>query len=481
LTEPSLNRTEPPTRRTARTPRRRAVAVAALAAAAGSLFAEAAAPTPFVLLDRSLNERTAGLVALDARTLTLSDRRGRLYTVDPREFLALVAGPRPPLVNDEASIAPLERPAVVATPPGFLPDTAPATAAWTLRLTDGQALLGTLGTPADPDTLAFDAERLGPIVVSLERVAGLERTAVDNADNGDNAVMTKANNAAATDDAVRLANGDVARGFVLGFDPDSIEIDTAAGVRTFDASVVAGLSLANPPAPSSAPMVTLRDGTVLAARPAPPAAGSPSPRGCVLLVPDLINENVDTSGVDGPDPLGSASAATVTRTVCVDPIDIRSIELPGRSITPLATLTPMGVRPDATRRRTDPPATQPASDAALAPSVVLPGPMEVSWPLPADASALVFDARLGASLAAESTPPGRWSSAVLRVTVRTAAGEDRITEHALDGDRPTARVAAALPDAGEPGRTLTIELDAGPYGPIEDRLLLVRPILLGGR
>ncbi|MEM7754139.1 MAG: hypothetical protein AAF297_00725 [Planctomycetota bacterium] len=452
-----------------------------------------------VLIDRLLNERSARLISLDAGTLVISDDRGRTASVHPREFIAIyAAAPEPGEAPEIASATPasptaavLERLAQLPAQPRRLnqpatviepePDAAITGApepspTWALTLTDGQRLLGTPLDTANPDAISFQADRLGTLEVDLERIASLRwQTTKSNA----LADPTKgpAESTATDEDTVVLANGDRFGGFVLAVDAEGVELERSDGSTTrFTLERVRSVSLANPADPSQRPLVRLTTGEVFAAEPA--AAGpDPMPVPCVLVLPDLLTADLEPTP-DGPTRTGSPSSESFARSLCLPPADLRSIELPTRVITALATLPPTRVRPSADRRRTDPPIVEAEGKSRLAQSLVLPGPMTLAWSLPPAANAIVFDARLGGTLTAPDAPPGPWADAVLRITVRTARGRTVLAEHRLWTEDGTARIAETIPDAGEDGRELIIELDSALHGPIQDRVLLLQPLLL---
>ncbi|MEM1184811.1 MAG: hypothetical protein AAGI53_07380 [Planctomycetota bacterium] len=430
----------------------------AITSAAGAP-AELSGAAPVYLLDRGLSERSAWLVSLDAESTVVQDAQGRRVSARTEGFLAVFA--RPESKADSGD----ER----ATPFGLGGDGPETASLWTLTLTDGQALLGAPSSPTEADTLAFRSELLGDIVVDLERVATLTRS--------ESAVLEESG-----EDVLELVNGDRVRGFVLDIDAQNISVERSDGsLAVFELSVIEGVQLANPPEPNGRPLVGLATGETLAAMPSPPGPGSDR---CVLVIPDLLAgdtpANRSTGGpVNGPLSGPSSISDTALPSVCIDPVNIRSIVLPTRHVEPLAAPGRIAAAPS--RRRTNPPVVEPSSQSRLAPSVYLPGPMNATWTLSPDASAIAFDARLGATLAAETAPPGPWADAILRVQVRSETGRTTIAEHRLNADQAYVRVTAPLPNAGTDGRELIIELDAASYGPIQDPLLLVRPVVISPR
>lgn len=446
------------------------------------------ADAPVLLLDRSLTERPARLVGLDARSLVVADEAGRAIRLDASSLLAIIAADRRPEATplpapalNERDIAEIEAAAeeLGRVPEGLrealeasrvtqdesvAPDASVDRETWMLTLTDGQRLLGRpepMG--AGGETLRFRSARLGELEVTLERIAAVERASVAGARPD------------ASADVVRLANGDELRGFVVEMGPE-IAIERADGsVAAFALDLVDSVTLANPPERSVRPLLALMTGEVIAGV---PAAGTETAPRCVLLVADLLVSAPVDETPTGPARPGSSSSEGLLAHLCVDASEIRSLTLPGEAIQPLASIEPSKVVPGDTRRRTDPPRVEPASDARLAPSIVFSGPMAVEWTLPEAAGAIAFDARLGPTLIAQTAPPGPWADAVLRVSIRGRGGETTLVVQRLDSASPTVRIAEALPGAGEPGRTLVIELDAGAHGPIQDRLLLARPVLI---
>lgn len=451
----------------------------------------ASADAPVLLLDRSLAERPARLVGLDASSLVVADEAGRAIRLDASNLLAIIAADRRPEASPmpvptltEQEVAEIEAAArELGRVPEGLQEAMDATRAaedtavspsvsvdretWMLTLTDGQRLLGRLEPDemggAGGETLRFRSSRLGELEVALERVASVERASVVGVTPD------------ASADVVRLANGDELRGFVVDMGGEIAIERTDGSIAAFDLDLVDSVTLANPAERSGRPLLSLMTGEVIAGV---PAAGTETAPRCVLLVADLLRSGPIEDAASGPSRPGSSSSEGLIAHLCVDASEIRSLTLPGEAIHALASIEPSRVVPGDARRRTDPPRVEPASDARLAPSIVFSGPMAVEWTLPDGAGAIAFDARLGPTLSAQTAPPGPWADAMLRISVRGRSGESTLVVQRLDSGSPTVRVAEGLPGVGEGGRTLVIELDAGAHGPIQDRLLLARPVLI---
>jgi hypothetical protein len=445
-----------------------ALAALGLAAVFGPL---ARADAPMVLINRSLTERPVRLIGLDAQSIIIADATGRPLRLEPEGLLAIVAAdPRPEPADlgapetDAGSVDPEDVP--VPGLPAESPSAADDDEVWAMTLTDGQRVLGRpLAVPrGDEAMLVFDTLRFGPVTVDLERIAALERSGWGPA---------SADNAAVDADVVVLTNGDQLRGFVVAI-ADPVAIETEDGTfAEISLDRISGVTLANPTEPTAATRVTLRTGEVIAVRPAPSSPGTPR---CLALLPALAHAGAHHAG-DGPSRHASSSADDFLTRLCIDAAEVRSLTLPGERVIALAAIEPIGIVPGPGRRRTDGLTPEPAHLARLVPSIALPGPMRVEWTLPPDAGSLAFDARLGATTDAPSAPPGPWADAVLRVSVSTPAGAIILAEHRLDAGSPDARVAVSLPAIGE-RRTLTIQLDPGARGPVQDRVLLVRPMLV---
>jgi len=108
----------------------------------------------------------------------------------------------------------------------------------------------------------------------------------------------------------------------------------------------------------------------------------------------------------------------------------------------------------------------PIGAALGAPDIELPGPMSVTWTLPAGVTRVAGVAELPVSARA-------WGDC--SVVMFDGAGAQVWTTR-LSGDAPSAPFNIDL--SGKDALTLTVRVEAGANGPIEDRVLLRRVLLL---
>lgn len=139
-------------------------------------------------------------------------------------------------------------------------------------------------------------------------------------------------------------------------------------------------------------------------------------------------------------------------------------------VLPLSTLEPIGVEPMGDRVWTQRPTVinENAGHPALM-GLDLHSPVRISYALPGSATrfACVLEA-----------PIERWTDCVARVMAVTPSGTRNLAEHRLNDKSPRAELNLQLPRNTE---TLVIEIDPGEYGPIQDRVLMLRPRVLIGQ
>lgn len=139
-------------------------------------------------------------------------------------------------------------------------------------------------------------------------------------------------------------------------------------------------------------------------------------------------------------------------------------------VLPLSTLEPISVEPMGDRVWTQRPTiiNENAGHPALM-GLDLHSPVRVSYALPTGATrfACVLEA-----------PIERWTDCIARVLAVTPSGTRNLAEHRLNNKSPSSEVNLQLPTNTD---TLVIEIDPGEYGPIQDRVLMLRPRVLIGQ
>jgi hypothetical protein len=99
--------------------------------------------------------------------------------------------------------------------------------------------------------------------------------------------------------------------------------------------------------------------------------------------------------------------------------------------------------------------------------IEIPGPMSVEWTLPAGS------ARLGTTV--ELPPSARvWGDCELIIEGVAGSKASQLSKVHLSGSTPSADVSVPLAGAGR----LRMTIDPGPSGPIQDRVVLRRPVVL---
>lgn len=398
-------------------------ALALLALAAGLAHAD---PVRRVLVDRELEPAHAALAFLDA------ERVG-------------VAGPAPEEIPASRLLAILpESRSRPDLSPWFTQDPRPGEGTpAVVELTDGQVLLARVaplagaGLEAD-DAITVAIDGAGLLAIPLERVAAVRFDLAPDA--GD----------PAAEDELRLRNGDVLAGFVVALGR-TVTIETQGSTVEVPADDARSVRLANPPEPPRATMVSLADGSVLAAASLERAPGSG-----LRLTLELATRDPD-----------AASAAAEPRPITLALGDVLAVRYHGAGPTLLALseLEPEAYAPTGGRRWTTPPRAQPRAVGSVG-DVSLPAPMSVRWALPAGASRFATALALG---------PGDWADCEVTIEAGLDAGATALRRVRLRAADPDAALAVDLP-AG--ARTLTVRVDPGERGPIQDAVRLVRPMVL---
>lgn len=376
---------------------------------------------PRILLDLNLRPQPIRLLAIDTRTLTYLDPRGQVRTETLDQYAALL----PADAADGAAGDPLR----------------PTT---TVDLADGRRFSGhPTGKAGDDTVLEWRCPELGdnfviPIPLELVRRVTLGPSARGAA-------------AAGARDQLLLVNGDTLDGFVetIG-DPARIEQDST--VVEVPLERIAEVRLGGPAVPPSGLMVWMRGGTVARVS----SLSTDRSGKLTLLLAPMDSAEGGTESLSAQVPIERLTAAGFDM----------------GSVTPLASLSPSRQDGSPDRVFSDPIRVGAANGAVLgAPDIELPGPMSVSWPLPEGAARLGGIAELPEDCRA-------WGDCSLVMTVGMADRPREVFRAGLNGANPRAEFNVALPASDGRGAVLTITVEAGAFGPIQDRVVLERAVLL---
>lgn len=354
---------------------------------------------------------------------------------------------------------------VALAPPGWTPtpgvsimpsESSPTRRGWSgvLELTDGQRLVGRPITDADAagaDHVRWNHPRLGPLLVPIDRIASL----FTGLGSGEPPEVESDG-----DDLLILVNGDHIRGLV---ETIGATVSIATGPITADAGAggttdvpldrVREVILTNPPDAPTGTILWFDDGTVVAAD-----AIDPRSRG---TVPSLaIRPQSDLGSREGLWRLDDLEA------VNFDPARLRALAS--------VEIARHDRGPGSERRRIDAPVVLSNAGAGggsasplWADDIELPGPMLAEWELPGGAIRLAGWAELPVENWA-------WGDCVLVISDISGGGRE-LWRTRLSADNPIARFDIELSSTD-----LRITLDAGEHGPIQDRVILRRPLIAVG-
>jgi hypothetical protein len=376
-------------------------------------------------------------MALDGDTLTYTDQGGLVRKESKTEFLAIL-----PQEQDAAA-----GPTTALRPPSEV------------ELVDGQRFPGTFGAIAAPagepvESIAWDNATLGTLDLKLDHIRRIQL----RPDPSAQAARTPA--APGDSDIVILTNGDRVPGLLEGFlaDGPAARLSSSGQSRDIPLDRIQEFRLLTNPAaaaPADSTIVWLRDGAVAACR-----SLHTSRTGEVAL--EIAPAETATNG---------KTSSTLAASGNVGIADILAVDLHPGALVPLASITPSSQKPGPGRRWTKPIAAV-SPDALLRLSdVEIPGPMSAEWELPAGIARFAAEVELPRS-------DWDWGDAELSVTLVSGGRETELFRRRLSAEQPRAAINAAL-DKSAPGARLRIRLDAGAYGPVQDRVVLHRPVLLG--
>jgi len=394
-------------------------------------YAEAEAPE-CILIDAGLISRNIRVHSLDGRTLVYTDEQGRRRQTPVDRVMALV--PVAPASASEPVIKPMpvetrSRRRDAAAPPAPSVERPPA---GLLELVDAQRIPGDLGTPpsSDPERMAWSNAVLGRLVYPLERVAGFVRSTAPAT------LGRRTPTAPPPRDFLVLSNGDEPSGFIAAVG-DAVQIETDAGMISLSPDRVHAARFSNPREQGSGAWVWLGDGTAAA----------------VSQV--ILNEGRRVTlqlsrGTDGS----------------YDWSMLRGVSFDVARLRPLASLAPESQEPRSGRRYAAPMRRLEPEGGLEAPldaaDLILPGPMAVTYALPPGARRLAGFAELDSG----AVP---WGDCELVISVDSR----EVMRKRLQFEQTAQAFNVEIE-----GSTLTIAVDAGRYGPIHDRVVLRRALLL---
>lgn len=419
----------------------------AIAAPRFTLLLPNAAPEPIALLQLGPDETND-----TASIITYLDASGTRKTASLNSVVAL------------ASATWMPTPESVSPPLGERPNDLHMQR---LDLTDGQRIIGQLTDPptAPTPTAAVSAksplqaaaprvsirtDRLGVITIPTDRVSRFFL------DASRHAVPSGLSTSA---DTLLLINEDRIEGFIdtLGpmvrIEPNGGRAGAKPGVAEIQLDQIELANLINAPTPPTGGRVDLADGTVLA------------------VDPGSLVANIESAKLAmRPAVLGSDAAPT-----SIDLNELSGIIPEASRLIPLSGLPIAAQRPHASAPRTSPAELLADAPAPLgAVDILLPGPMMIEWALPQ---------RLGSGVAISGFAQMddrsfAWGDCEVTVSVILPAAPARVlVKGRLNADSPTLPIVGEL-GATPPGSRVRVQVDPGERGPVQDRVVLRRMLLV---
>jgi hypothetical protein len=386
----------------------------------------AASGGKFDLLRADLSRTRVTLRSLSSTELVARDAKGALVKVSLSDVLAIM-----PI--EQAVSVQVEQLGAVRE------GRERSDAGWAI-LTDDQTIPGAIDSgAAKAESLGWKSPRWGSLVFSLEDVRMLRFVDAEQA----------ASVRALRDDIVLLTNGDKLVGFVSLQAGATVGVETQPGkVAKVPLSRIAAIAFANPAKARDGAWIWLADGTAVRVD-----AIAVSESRDVALMLTSASTNTDAGSQAG------------TRAAVSLPLEQLLAYTPAHDrVVGLASLAAPSHQPWPTRRWTAAPVIAPADQSPLGASQIeLPGPMSATWELPANVKRFAADVELPDSCRV-------WGDCTLIMTVD---GKE-LARVRLTPQAPTSVLAADLPaDA----KQLTLSLDPGNQGSVEDRVVLKRAIL----
>ena len=375
-----------------------------------------------VLVDKDLRCIEASEVEFGPEQVRYRDARGRAATMETASLVMVL----PPGAEQESGAATItgiewrEIADVTTGPQGRA------------EMVDGQVIPGKLvvGVPKG-EAIAWEHWLLGRVELPIEDLASLVMRA-----GGLSAVPTMD----PSSDTVAFTNGDVARGVVesvaLRGEVGELSMDVDGKAFTAPLDRVSAVAFANPPTGPTGVMVWLRDGTVI-------GGGSVGlDRGAMTLeAPPLV----------------------AGRTIEVSWDDVVGVNLDAKAVVPLSSIELAGVQ--AGEGRTWCVAPRLAAGAAGVGEVELAGPIRAHWNLP-----------VGVRLVSMSVSLPEAARTLGDCVVVAECGGQTVRQR-LNGEQPTAEIRLT-PANGSTPHTLSLTIESGEGGTIQDRVVLRRALVL---
>lgn len=397
------------------------------------------------LIDRSLHSTPVRLLGISRGQVMyaeIDDPPGTLVRrVEVSSLLAIVAAP------EDVKLKPGRSPLLVGEPNSPPPVR--------VVMTDGQVVIGRVvedatgrenngakkGSDLLLEVLALGA---GPVTIKLDQIARVETIFDAYLSQPRVAAGVARDLSAGKDDAVVLVNGDLIRGFV-----ESVGAEVVVALKPDEPAAryplarVERVLIANPVTTASGPCVWLSDGSVIGLSAG--AAGAA----------DFF-----------------AAGARLGGSLHVKPAEVIGVAFEAQSLVPLSACKAVEYHASSDRSWTRAPRVVQGDAPLGAADIEIPGPMTVEWALPTRAMRLAGTVRL-----ARSTK--RWGDCVLVLEdVAPGMPVKRLFNQRLTADAPSASFDVAISPGGRADHRLRLTLESGENGPILDRVVLVRPIVV---
>jgi hypothetical protein len=449
-----------PTRRQHSWPARPALLAMAwwLLAASAPAHAE---PPMVRLIDQELNASTVQLMGIERGTLSYIDATGLIRTEPWREFVAIL-----PAEPEEAP----ESVGVVQAPLTSIGEASIAL----LETIDGERWPGEIESQTD-QIVRWSHPHLGELEIPLDRVSRLGF--VGRAQHDLRSSEAAAPDEAASQDRVWLANGDRLEGYVETVHP-RVRVEVRGVMRELEPRSVASIQLANARVSPAGTLVRLRDGSILRVREL-----SMDDQGVLTVLAQSAASSTETPADEREAGIPSAGVDGLRDSLASDGLNwthIESVLIDASRVVPLGSMQPRSVEALGGRAWVSAIVVEhEVPGLPGTPEVILPGPMEVRWVLPAGSGAGSNVSRgvgRGARVALEaSMPPGQWAWGDSEIVV--LADERELSRARVNGRSPRVQLNAGLPPDAS---TLAIRIEPGRFGPVQDGLRLRGAIVLLG-